>query len=564
MKNQSWRIIVLAVALLGSLGYLIFGSGYDFLPAISSDPNPEKLQGDNRIISVRLVAVDAYSATTEVEYFYNGASGPAAKLQLTIGVTAAEPNQQKDQVRRPEQTIPVRPGRQKVIVRIPRSRPPFDPAIFATPLHTQSIEAQLSSTANVVLARSRSEIAIDWPSSDPFVLSGTSTTEIDRLYRLCVQTIDSGNQLELAKKGLEQILLAKPEYVPAYAELARYQMKTNWSPAGLEQAEQSLKTALRIDPNHANSLVLIGYVYAHQRRFKEADDAFRKAETIGTKNIWLYANWGELHAMEGKQQAAIAMYRKAVDAPKDLETYERARQDAYEHLLVLLENNKQWQDADALYEARIARYPDNGCFKAEYAAFFLDRRGDYNHAIDIGTKALEQNCNDGGINTQMILAKAYYTKWATELSHSANQREADQFFSRGQALYSEMATLMYSLASSQYTAVAIPALKRQGITIDTADRNGVTALGYSILNHDPAAGLTLIRYGANVNQRLNQDGLTPLMVAASQGDRQFVSLLLKHGADRRRKTMSGYSAERIAVERGFGDIANMISGRSGL
>jgi len=426
------------------------------------------------------------------------------------------------------------------------------------------VDAKLRSTANAVLAQSRSDIAIDWPSSDPFVLSGTSPAEIDRLYKLCVQTIDSGNQFDDAKRGLEQILLAKPEFVPAYAELARYQMKTNWSRAGLEQAEQTLKTALRFDPNHANSLVLIGYVYAHQHRFKEADDAFRKAETIGTKNIWLYANWGELRAMEGKRQAAIEMYRKAVDAPKDLETYERARRDAYAHLLVLLETKKQWQDADALYQERIVRYPDNGCFKAAYAAFFLDRRGDYDHAIAVGTKALEQSCNDGEVNTQLVLAKAYYTKWASELSRSTNTREADQSFSRGQALYSEMATLMYSLASSPHTAVVIPALKRRGIQIDTADREGITALGYSILNHDPAAALVLIRDGANVNQRLSQDGLTPLMVTASQGDREFVSLLMKNGADTRRKTVSGYNAERIAIARGFRDLANVISGRSGL
>lgn len=570
MKSPKWRLGILLAVLLGSQSCLVFGTGSDFQfqPTSESSLKTNTLPGENQIISARLVEVDPpprESATVEVEYFYNGAAGPTVQLQLKTEPSSSPATQAMG-------LAEATPGRRKVNLRLTRGlvlssreqRPNIDPEAFRSPLHTKSLKVSLLSTTNAVLAENQFEAAIDWPSSDPFVLSGNSAAEIDRLYKLCVNMIDSGDQFDMAKKGLEQIVLANPEYVPAYVELARYQMKTNWSTAGLAQAEQSLNTALRIDPNHANSLVLLGYVYAHQHRFKEAEEAFQKAKAIGTKNIWLYANWGELRAMEGKRDASIAMYRKAVDAPKDLETYERARRDAYEHLLVLLENEKQWEAADKLYQERIDRYPDNGCFKASHAAFRIYRRGDYESAIVIGNKALMQECRDDRINTRLILATAYDAKWAKEQTGVGDAHKVGQSFDLAQALYADMTMLMYSLASSQHTEFVIPALKQRGILIDTQDRNGVTALGYSILNHDVAAARALIRYGANVNQIFNAEGITPLMLAASRGDRDFVILLMKNGADRRCKTVSGYDAEHIAVASGFKDIANILSGHTGI
>jgi tetratricopeptide (TPR) repeat protein len=501
----------------------------------------------------------------EVEYFYNNSAGPTAKLYL-------ETEQGAKQHSRAGGMAFVRPGRNKVNIRLnrgfvftnPEELRDIMPDDLKAPLHTKSIKASLKSRSETLLAEGSFATEIVWPSSDRFVLSGPTAEEIDRVYRLCVQAIDRGEQFDSAKKGLEQIVLANPEYVPAYVELARYHMKTNWSPAGLGQAERSLMAALRIAPEHANSLVLLGYVYTHQRRFREAEATFKKAETIGTRNIWLYANWGELRAMEGKKRAAIEMYRRAIDAPVDLETYERARRDAYEKALMLLTEGKQWQDAEKLYQERNARYPDNGCLKAMYAAFRMNRMGDPDGAIEAGTKAHEQGCDDERVNTQLILASAYYVKWASSLGKAGDGREVEHLYNRGQALYSDMTMLLYSMAGSKYSVAVIPALKKKGIKIDTPDRNGFTALGQSILNHDVAAASALIRHGANVNQTFTPDGITPLMLASAGGSKELVVLLLKNGADKRRKTTLGINAERIAIERGFKDIAGLLSGQVGI
>jgi ankyrin repeat protein len=63
---------------------------------------------------------------------------------------------------------------------------------------------------------------------------------------------------------------------------------------------------------------------------------------------------------------------------------------------------------------------------------------------------------------------------------------------------------------------------------------------------------------------MNPEGMTPLMMAASRGDHAFVAMLLKNGADRKLRTLLGYTAERIAAESGFKEIAAQLAAPSGV
>lgn len=302
--------------------------------------------------------------------------------------------------------------------------------------------------------------------------------------------------------------------------------------------------------------MLLGYVYAHQQRYKEAEDTLRRAEKIGTTNLWLYANLGELYVMQSKKEEAIASYRKAIDAPSTLKTYERARADAFEKLTQIYFADKNWKEADALLEQRVRKFPDNGCYKAKHADFRLRKLGNYESAITIATQALDLGCAD---DARPVLGMAYYAKWAALLKSGAKQREAEQDFNRGQAIYAQMPRLMYMLAGSDKTANVVSELKRRGIDIDTPDRDGFTALSFSLFNGDLDAARVLIGEGANVNKPINGEGFTPLMLAASKGNPDAVSLLLKNGADRRARTTSGYSAEAIAKYSGHQDVARLLS-----
>jgi tetratricopeptide (TPR) repeat protein len=553
MTNKIWRMLILVSVLLSCLAYLLFGTG-------TPDINSLSFKEPNDIKQIRLNKVNTNYAEVEVELFYNGLSGPTALLDLFAdkgeGNIAESPNITK---------IPVRPGNHKLTRSLHREAAAYytqDGHIDGS--HTSKVDVRLYTKEGLVLAEKTFSVPIDWPSTDKFRFAGHSEAEVQRVYLECVKAIDQQKDLGRAKNALEQIILADPKFVSAYVEIARFLLSTNKTNDGLTQAEQTLLTALRIDPDHANSLVLLGHVYSLQGRFKDAEKTLQKAESIGTQNIWLFTNWGVLRQLEGKRASSYEMFRKAINAPEGPETYERARSSAYHFMIALLSEDKKWQEVDELYQSRAARFPNVGCFKTKYASFRLIQYGDYEGAISIGTPALQEVCEERNFDSRLILSMAYYTKWATLLKRNTKAENAEEWFNRGQALHSEMPTLLYSLARSQYTSITIPLLQRRGVKIDGFNSDGMNALGYSIMYDDVVAVRTILRFGSSVNQNLNANSLTPLMYAASIGHKTIVTLLLKSGADKRHKTIFGLTAEQLAKANGFTEIANLLAGSSGI
>ncbi len=84
-------------------------------------------------------------------------------------------------------------------------------------------------------------------------------------------------------------------------------------------------------------------------------------------------------------------------------------------------------------------------------------------------------------------------------------------------------------AVSKNEAVRAQLLIEGGISPDTSNSKGVTALMFAVKgNHEEMAGI-LIRMGADLN-RESDTGLTPLSIARQNGNIQIESLLLKKGA----------------------------------
>jgi ankyrin repeat protein len=72
----------------------------------------------------------------------------------------------------------------------------------------------------------------------------------------------------------------------------------------------------------------------------------------------------------------------------------------------------------------------------------------------------------------------------------------------------------------------------------------------------------LLARGADANAR-QQEGYTPLMGAAGEGDEVSVLLLLAHGADPRLVSESGKTAADIAAEKGYSKIEQKLRGVTG-
>lgn len=92
------------------------------------------------------------------------------------------------------------------------------------------------------------------------------------------------------------------------------------SPATLIAADTPLRHSLGYHPDHGNTLVLLGYVLTHQRRFGEAAAAFNTARRVKADSPWLELNTGEMLAMQGRTEEALDHYEAAIADPKKCRT----------------------------------------------------------------------------------------------------------------------------------------------------------------------------------------------------------------------------------------------------
>jgi ankyrin repeat protein len=72
----------------------------------------------------------------------------------------------------------------------------------------------------------------------------------------------------------------------------------------------------------------------------------------------------------------------------------------------------------------------------------------------------------------------------------------------------------------------------------------------AVRHNDTNAIANLIRKGANVNGKAGTRAMTPLMIAASEGNEEAVRTLLQLGATKYARNSDGKSAAQIAAEAG--------------
>ena len=231
-------------------------------------------------------------------------------------------------------------------------------------------------------------------------------------FNRAVSLIDSEDQGQLgdAKQILERLIDRDPKFDAGYVQLARIAMKSNWGPEGLHQAETLLLSARQIRPESADAKILLGYVYTNQNRYPQAEALFAGAARSNTRNLWLWTNWGELLAAQGKYDEAIVKYREAISRPMTHDTYDRARSQAYTYLIAILEKRHDLDGMEALYKQRLAEFGPGSCYSADYARFMLQQRGDTQGAIDLARRALNKDCTD--TDAREVLGLAEYVKWA--------------------------------------------------------------------------------------------------------------------------------------------------------
>lgn len=450
---------------------------------ISRPTPPIPLTGNNSIADAKVTQNEHGQWFVDFSYFYTGA--PLNAIVLLDYRTSSDPKKFESLPQGNDVLLAKRGHHQ---ARREIFRPAVNAAVTASGIRVRLLHPH---SQNSDLAEQIVPVEISWPDEQTAqILQDLRTQTPDEYLATAVGLIDAGTKsgLAQARRRLDYLLQKQPQFHPGYLELARVTMKTNWGPEGLRQAESYIDAARKLSPEDPNVWILQGYVYTYQGRYKEAESLFAASSKTETPNLWLWTNWGELFKLQGKLPQAIQMFQKALDQPPPGNTYDKARHQAYWHLLDLFLQQSKWEQSEALHEQRFREYPSNTCFGLELARFMVMRRGNAARAIEIGTQLETRNCSS--FDVKETLGLAHYLQWV-----NAPAAEQDLLLNRARIYFPTSARLTYMLASSEYTEKALKRLLSAGEAIDQTDNQKMTALAYAMSNkkHDIAGRLLKLR-----------------------------------------------------------------------
>ena len=106
---------------------------------------------------------------------------------------------------------------------------------------------------------------------------------------------------------LEEAIRLDPSFAPAWASLAMvYQIQQD------ERAIQAARTALELDPENVDALTSLGSTFRQMRRWRDAEEYFRRALTIDPRSAELLEDYSEFLNLVGNQAEALAMTSRGV------------------------------------------------------------------------------------------------------------------------------------------------------------------------------------------------------------------------------------------------------------
>lgn len=378
-----------------------------------------------------------------------------------------------------------------------------------------------------VLAEEVIEQDISWPYIGIWRVDGQIAKEgSPAVLKRAIDQIDNGDErlVREAKMYLERLLVNDSKLVQAYVELARVAMRIPGGPEGLHQAEALLNTAIKIDPNNANVLILRGHVYTMQRRHALAEADFTKAAATNPSNLWLWMNWGQSLSMQGKNDAALKMFRKTIEGPVSHESYDRARIAAFEQLVIQYEKQHDLQALNAIHQKRLQDYGLRTCHAADYALFKLTNYADADGAIELTRSITEATCNRW--EPKDVLGMAYYVKWAQMKSG-----DRDSALQTARLSYPTGARLFYLLSGSDKTVDAAKQLVKTGELIDQSDNKRMTALAYAVKTQDTGVIGRLLLLGARPTTTVGYEAVPVALFPVFTGDLATITLMKKFGVD---------------------------------
>lgn len=389
------------------------------------------------------------------------------------------------------------------------------------------------------------------------------TNQVDDL-DVAIWFIDSNKRgsLRSAKKILDKIIIAEPENIQAYVELARYHMKTSWGTVGLKRAEDILNAAHSLDENYANILILRGYVYSHQRRYQLAEADFVKAGKLESDNLWLQTNWGGLYELQNNSKKALEYYQLAIDkerikpSPND-----RAKTAAFVSAKNILYKQNEMVAVNELMGKKVIQFSENSCFQSDWADFKLFELGEYTEALELALKGISGNCESKDYANR-IYANALIAEWYEKETSGS---DGSSSYIKALALDANWTSRLLRFSTSKTFTPILEKLLKEKIDIDEVDSKGYTALAYAAVRHNTPAITSLIKLGSDPNKLLNEE-YSAFLLSVMYGGKTTIKAFIMSGKKLKTNFEGGIkgriNAQDILLERGFDDLASLLSGNA--
>ena len=241
-------------------------------------------------------------------------------------------------------------------------------------------------------------------------------------------------QLSEAMNCYQRAVALNPQFAAAYWEMGRLwkqmgdpdqstdcwyralQLEPSWGTARehwslgtslveqnkLEQAVQSYRQAIRIDPKLAEAYHNLGVVLGKQKRWQEALQEHRQAVMLNPENPQFWAGLGRALVMHESWEEAIAVYQKVTKldlngvnygifqhALGQLEQCQKAMvAQSYCRMAENLAQQQKWQEAVNCYRQAIERYPGSA---EQYAGLgkALAKLEQWQEAVTVYQRAME-------------------------------------------------------------------------------------------------------------------------------------------------------------------------------
>jgi ankyrin repeat protein len=118
-----------------------------------------------------------------------------------------------------------------------------------------------------------------------------------------------------------------------------------------------------------------------------------------------------------------------------------------------------------------------------------------------------------------------------------------------------------SEAAMRGDRAAVATLLKQGVDIDGAQGDGSTALHWAAFNDDLETTKILVAAGANVKVTTREGAITPLFMAANNGNAAIIEVLLKAGAGANSVKANGTTVLMLAASSGNADAVKILLDR---